>query len=74
MVATQSCLGILGLLLSDLRGLLGDLIFHHISITLTLWADSLIIQTCGLLPGVPALTQNVLNALLGDNDLEKESC
>lgn len=74
MIATQSCLGILGLLLGDLRGLFRDLLFHHISVTLALWANSMLIQACGLLPGVPALTQNVLDALLGDEDLEKQSC
>jgi hypothetical protein len=74
MIATQSCLGILGILLGDLWGLFRDFLFHHISVILALRADSLIIQACGLLPGVPALTQNVLDALLGDDDLEKDSC
>lgn len=66
------CLGFLDILLGHLRSWFNGFILHHISVTLALGANSLIIQTCSFLPGVPAFTQNVLDALLGDLNLERE--
>lgn len=64
MVASRSWLG-------GLLGVLPDVLFHRLLLhcTCVLRTFPLLIQTHGVLPGVPPLTQDMLDALLGDLDL-----